>query len=198
MLSKDIEHLLTKHEKLSLKKIMNQTHESVFGFLLVVLSLPSALPVPAPGYSIPFGIAIIILSVQIIFGKKVPWFPDKIKNKELSIEKFKTGLQKINKFITFFEHLVKPRFSWIHKKGSLLLGLLILLCGISMLIPIPGTNTIPALGVFVIALGMIEEDGLMEIIGVLVALVGLAITGIILFYGKEFLDLLIQQATSIL
>ena len=36
--------------------ILELAGERVFGFLFVILALPSALPVPAPGYSIPFGI----------------------------------------------------------------------------------------------------------------------------------------------
>ena len=193
MLSQDIEKIINKHDTLSLQKVMKQTHESVFGFLLVILALPSALPVPAPGYSIPFGIVIILLSLQMIMGRKTPWFPNKIKNKEVSIIKFRGGIKKINAFITFFEKLIKPRMPFLYTKGQILLGFLILLCGISMLIPMPGTKTVPALGVFIIGLGMIEEDGLIGLGGVLVSLIGLAITGIILFFGKEVLDILINK-----
>ena len=38
--------------------ILELAGERVFGFLFVILALPSALPVPAPGYSIPFGILV--------------------------------------------------------------------------------------------------------------------------------------------
>jgi len=43
-----------------------------FGFLLVLLSLPSALPIPAPGYSSPFAFLIILLALQIIAGEALP------------------------------------------------------------------------------------------------------------------------------
>lgn len=190
MLSQNIENLLKNNTHLSLKKVMEQTDESIFGFLLALLALPSALPVPAPGYSTPFGIVIIILSLQIIIGKKYPWFPAKIKEKEIPLEKFKKGIQKINKFIVFFEKLIHPRLSFIYTKGQPLVGIMILLCGISMLIPIPGTNTIPALGVFALGIGMIEKDGLLGIGGMLISFLGITITAIILYLGKEFLELI--------
>lgn len=190
MLSQNIENLLKNNTHLSLKKVMEQTDESIFGFLLALLALPSALPVPAPGYSTPFGIVIIILSLQIIIGKKYPWFPQKVKEKEIALEKFKKGIQKINKFIIFFEKLIHPRLSFVYTNGQSLLGVVILLCGISMLIPIPGTNTIPALGIFTLGIGMIEKDGLLGIGGMLISFLGITITAIILYLGKEFLELI--------
>lgn len=190
MLSRDIEELITKNESLSLKKLMGRTQETIFGFLLVILALPSALPVPAPGYSIPFGIVIIILAVQIIIGRKYPWLPQKILNKEINIKKFRSGVSKINTFIQFFEKIIKPRGKFLYNQGQSLLGLMIFMCGVSMLIPIPGTNTIPALGIFVIGLGMIEEDGLLGTLGVLISLTGIAVTSAILFFGKEILDII--------
>ena len=78
----------------------------------------------------------------------------------------------------------------LYRRTYRILGIMILLCGISMLIPIPGTNTMPAIGVFVIALSMIEEDSLAGVAGALIALSGIAVTVLILFFGKEALTLL--------
>ncbi|MEN9220582.1 MAG: exopolysaccharide biosynthesis protein, partial [Thermostichales cyanobacterium GMQP_bins_62] len=62
---------------------------------------------------------------------------------------------------------------------------LVLLMGISMILPIPGTNTVPALGVFLIGLGLIEADGVICALGALVALLGGTLTVSIL-YGLWF------------
>ncbi|NEP28671.1 exopolysaccharide biosynthesis protein, partial [Moorena sp. SIO3I6] len=61
-----------------LADILTLAGERIFGFIFVILSLPSALPVPAPGYSIPFGIVILLLAIQLIVGAKRPWLPKKI------------------------------------------------------------------------------------------------------------------------
>lgn len=193
MLSENIKNILEKNSSISLKKVMAETHESLFGFLLALLALPSALPVPAPGYSTPFGIVIILLALQIIIGRKNPWFPSRIKEKEVPLEKFKKGISTINKFIIFFEKFIHPRLSFVYTQGFPIIGITLLLCGLCMLLPIPGTNTIPALGVFIISIGMIEKDGILGILGMLVSLVGITITAIILYLGKEFLDLILTK-----
>jgi hypothetical protein len=46
--------------------------ERTFGSLLVILSLPRALPVPTPGYSTPFGVLISLLAIQLISRDKTP------------------------------------------------------------------------------------------------------------------------------
>ena len=193
MLSKTVETILTRHTSLSIGRVLSYVEKSAFGFLLVMLSLPSALPVPAPGYSMPFGILLIIVAFQIMLRRKTPWFPKFFMEKDVNITKLAGGLRTIQKFIRFFEHFVRTRWAWIYRRGYRLFGVLIFVCGCSMLIPIPGTNTLPALGVFIIGLGMIEEDGFFGILGVLVALAGIALTVGILLLGKEALVLLLQN-----
>ncbi len=61
-LSADISRLLELKtgEDLTLGDITTAVGERGFGILFVLLSLPSALPVPAPGFSTPFGVVIFL------------------------------------------------------------------------------------------------------------------------------------------
>lgn len=63
--------------KVTLSDILNLAGERTFGFLFVLLSLPSALPLPAPGYSVPFGVVMLVLAVQLVVGRRRPWLPQK-------------------------------------------------------------------------------------------------------------------------
>ena len=53
---------------ISISEITRAVGEKGFGLLLIVLSLPSALPVPAPGYSTPFGLMMALIALQMIRG----------------------------------------------------------------------------------------------------------------------------------
>ncbi|MEO0888190.1 MAG: exopolysaccharide biosynthesis protein, partial [Cyanobacteria bacterium J06648_10] len=57
---------VTRSAEVTLNEILEIAGERTFGFLFVLLSLPSALPIPAPGYSTPFGIVMFLLAVQLI------------------------------------------------------------------------------------------------------------------------------------
>ncbi|MFN7173074.1 MAG: exopolysaccharide biosynthesis protein, partial [Fimbriimonadaceae bacterium] len=69
---------------------------------------------------------------------------------------------------------------------------LIILAALAMMLPLPGTNSLPALSILLIALGMLEEDGVFGLIGSLLAFVGMAIAAVfglaIIAYGPEGID----------
>jgi hypothetical protein len=190
-LSQQIEQVLAP-PTVSLEKVLATFKTSSFGFLLALVALPSALPVPAPGFSVPFGLLIIVIAVQIIIGRKEPWVPASWQQKRFSTVGFKARLGLILKFIRFFEWFVKPRFELVFRLGLPFYGFLVLLGGLSMLIPIPGTNTIPAVGVFIVALGLIERDGVAALFGSMVALFGLVLTTTILWFGGQGLMWFLQ------
>jgi hypothetical protein len=55
-----------------------------------------------------------------------------------------------------------------------LLGLVIILLSLLMMLPVPGTNTLPALVPLTLSIGLIESDGLLTLLAALAAL-GLAV-----------------------
>lgn len=148
-------------DDLTVKQILDKNGKSTFGLLLVVLSIPSALPIPAPGYSTPFGVVLLLLGIQIILSKHIPWVPKKLLEKKIHLKlsaKIEKGLLW---FLGVMEKVIHTRLSFLsHAPWYQLTGILIVLCGASMILPIPLTNTVPAMGIFLIGVGMIEKDGL--------------------------------------
>jgi hypothetical protein len=177
----------SRAEKVTLGEFFELAEERIFGFLLVILALPSALPVPAPGYSIPFGIAIIFLALQLVAGRDRPWLPEKMLKGSMKLETVQGFVKKGTPWIKRIEKVTKPRITSVCTTlpGKIILGAAITLMGISMCIPIPGTNTLPAIGVFITAFGLLEDDGLICLAGLFVCSLGAALTTAIIFVGKE-------------
>jgi hypothetical protein len=155
-----------------LADILNLTQERIFGFLLVILSLPSALPLPAPGYSTPFGILIFLLAMQMIAGARVPWLPQKMLSGSMKLTTVQAFLEKGLPWLRRIESLTRPRLTYICTSlaGRTVMGIAICLMAISMMIPIPGTNTLPAIGIFVTAFGLQEDDGVISLAGLVICL----------------------------
>ncbi|MDB9447290.1 exopolysaccharide biosynthesis protein, partial [Anabaena sp. CS-542/02] len=95
--------------EVTLAEIMLLAKERGFGFLMVILSLPSALPVPAPGYSTPFGILIFLLAVQLMIGAKIPWLPPKMMNHPIKLTTVQKFLQAGNPWLQRIEAISRPR-----------------------------------------------------------------------------------------
>lgn len=185
-----------RSSKVTLNEVLEIAGERIFGFLFVILSLPSALPVPAPGYSTPFGLVLFLLAVQLIAGAKLPWLPAKVSNYAIDLKQLQGVIKAGIPWLKRIELLSRPRLSYICTSlpGRVTLGIAIALMGISMMIPIPGTNTLPAMGIFVVGFGLMEDDGAISLGGLVLCLMGgilsISILGALFWGGTSLLDLI--------
>ncbi len=190
-LSAELQRVFLNEERdnsqVTLAEIWELAGERTFGFLFVLLSLPSALPVPAPGYAIPFGVIMFLLAAQLIGGAQSPWLPAKWKQKSVQLQQVqricKTGIPWLQRI----ELLSRPRMSYICTSipGRTIIGIAIALMSLSMMIPIPGTNTLPSIGIFITGFGLLDDDGAIALGGLVVCLLGLTLASAIFIFGAE-------------
>ena len=190
-----LEHTLeiSKNQSLKVSELFNHLGSKGFGVVLVFLSLPSALPVPAPGYSTPFGIAIILIAFQILIGRSVLKTPK-------SIEKIEFQPKLLQKMLSFaiaclgkIEPFIKPRLAQFQSKQFRpLLAISLILLATLMILPIPLTNTLPAMVICLLGISLSESDGLLTCISIILSLFALAIYAFIIFaiitLGPEALE----------
>ncbi|WP_158279875.1 exopolysaccharide biosynthesis protein [Coraliomargarita sinensis] len=177
----------------SISEITGAVGEKGFGLVLMVLSLPSALPVPAPGYSTPFGIVIGLIALQMILGRQALWIPEKLKGVRIKPSLANRMLGTAAKFLKKIERLIRPRQRWIRSRaGQAGLACVILIMACLMMLPIPLTNTFPAMVIFLIGIGLSEEDGLLALgafaVGLLAIALYAAVIYIFLTQGPEAVD----------
>ncbi|MGF1491923.1 MAG: exopolysaccharide biosynthesis protein [Microcoleaceae cyanobacterium] len=174
-------------KEVTLASVLDLAGERVFGFLFVLLSLPSALPIPAPGYSIPFGILMLLLAVQLIVGRQQPWLPQSWLDRPIALTTvqgfIKSGIPLLRKIELFSRPRLTPICTSV--LGRIIIGCAIALMSLSMMVPIPGTNTLPAFGIFVTGFGLLDDDGAVSLAGLVICALGLTLTSAILLFGYE-------------
>ncbi|HOC70423.1 MAG TPA: exopolysaccharide biosynthesis protein [Candidatus Hydrogenedentes bacterium] len=181
--------------RVTVQTIVDRVSVKSFGILLVIFSIPSAMPLPAPGYSTPFGIILVILGLQLFNRRDFPWLPKRILEKEVNVGERPRLIKTMVFFLRIIEFFIRPRLGFVFENAITfrLLALIVLICGTSMIIPVPLTNTAPAFGVFLIGLGMLEEDGLLSIAGMFASLAGVALTltvlSALIYFGWEGIDM---------
>lgn len=198
-LSQDLQQVLDSKasEDYELGEFINASGDKAFGVALLILSLPSALPIPATGISTPLGIAMFFIGLQMLMGRNTLWLPEFVLKRRIShalAEKMVGGL---NWCLQKFEVFVRPRFGWLSSRGGhMSVGLLVCLLSLVMQMPIPLTNTLPAAVIFVLAVCQMEDDGLLGIFAsllgtvvVLAYIVGFTLIAILGMQGfRELLD----------
>jgi hypothetical protein len=198
-LSTELQRYFFEEERspqVTLADILQLAGERTFGFLFVLLALPSALPLPAAGYSTPFGLVLFLLAIQLISGRKSPWLPNKIMLRSLDLKTVQGFVKAGTPWLQKLEIICRPRLTFICTglSGRIIIGLGISLMAISMMIPIPGTNTLPAMGIFLTGFGLMDDDGAITLAGLVLCLMGLTLTTSILFAlwfgGSSLLDII--------
>ena len=178
-----------------LKEILETTHGRGYTLLLALLALPFCTPIPLPGLSTPFGIVIALIGFRMSLREK-PWVPDRFLNTELPPTFFPRLLAATRQLVRGMEFCLRPRWTWLLDTGVLhhVYGALIFVCGALLLLPlpIPLTNTLPALTVLLLAAAMLERDGYFVVAGLVMFATTLGYFGALAFGSGAMIDWLHQ------
>lgn len=192
-----IEHILTQTARkngkdgisaaqISLGELSDAMEERAFGLLLLILALPCGLPFV---YIIPQIVALpmVVLALQLASGRNAPWLPAALRNRKLPVAGLLDVLKRTKRYAGWLEKLVHPRLSsFTDGMAARLVGALLVIPSISILVPLPLTNTVPGIGVAIASVGLIERDGLFVIGGLVL---GLAWVALLLVGGTTALSM---------
>ncbi|MES2344926.1 MAG: exopolysaccharide biosynthesis protein [Chlamydiota bacterium] len=191
-LRKKIRHLQTslRNASISIRELLHIFSGSGWALILILFSLPFCQPIQIPGLSTPFGLAIAFIGLRMIFGKHI-WLPKKFLAKTIPSHALKKITAKTLKLIKKMRRWVHPRLEWIchYPAMHVVNGFIIFMLGIllALPLPIPLSNLTAAWSILLIALGILENDGLFILIGYAVFLSTLAFFAFTLLGLKHIL-----------
>ena len=167
----------TDGDSISAQQLVEALNSRGYGPLLIGPALITILPTGAiPGMPDVCALIVILVSVQILFGRRHPWIPKRLarfsfsRDKFLrSLEKAKPYTQKVDKVIyPRLKYLTEPRFEPVVALVSILLSVAIMIMGF-----IPFLAALPASGILFLGLGLVGRDGLMLVLSFLICLASL-------------------------
>lgn len=171
-LSEELARLITAFadRPVRLQDVIAVLHGRAWIMLLLVLSLPFCTPIPLPGVSTPFGFIIALIGFRLSLRQK-PWLPRSILERELPAGFFPRLLAAARKVLQLLELGLRPRLTWLLDTAWLhhLYGAMIMVAGILLLLPLPVplSNTVPALTIVLLAGALLERDGVAVLAGLL-------------------------------
>lgn len=169
--------------RVALGDLVASLGDRAFGLLMLIFALPNAVGLGTiPGLSTVFGVPQIIFALQMIAGLDKPWLPKVLLDKSIPAEDFRSVVAKSAPYLDRIEQLLRPRLMPLTSPiAERLLGVVFLVLATIVALPIPLGNWPPAIAMSVIALGLVERDGILVIaglaIGIVAAVVALAVVG---------------------
>jgi hypothetical protein len=191
-LSTDLKELLREADgrSLTLGELEEIMKGRGFALFILLLALPFIFPLPLLGLSVPFGVVIGFMGLRIAFGMK-PSLPQVVLRRELKYSLLEKIVNIGLKLCSKLEKLVRPRMHFLQRWPGMqnLIGLGIASGGLLLCLPLPPivplSNTIPALSVLLLTMGMIERDGLLVLLGHVVNVIAWIYFGLMFVLGRE-------------
>jgi hypothetical protein len=149
----------------------------------MILTAPFLLPISIPGMSIPFGLAILLLSLRIVFNWPI-LIPESFMNHQISKNDMELILNEILNILTPLEKYIKPRLCFLVSGNTMnqINGAMVAFGAILLITPIiaPLGDFLPSYGILFICLGNLEHDGYLILAGY-ATVIGTAVYYILIF-----------------
>lgn len=175
-LSSILEETLRADPEVTVGELTDRVARRAFGLLMIVLALPTMIPILPPGSAATIGLLYIILSVQMLIGLEHPWLPAGVRHYRLSTRMLESLQRRGIPFLHRVERFSRPRPILLDERiVTRIVAVVVFLLGIVLFSPLPFFNTIPALTVLVLGVGLLNRDGIFVVAGLIMATTVLAV-----------------------
>ena len=177
--SDQLEDWLKSRSNKTLDGLEQVFQDKSFAITFLMLMVFPALPLPTGGVTHVFELIVMLLCLEMMAGRKTPWLPKKWKHMHLG--KTLTGrvIPTMMRWIRRLERYSSPRGQKLLNLplAPRLVGLMIFILTLAAFLapPFSGLDTLPSLGVVIISLGLILEDFLMLLVGLVVGTIGVVL-----------------------
>ncbi len=161
----------------TVRTIVAALGDRAHALLIVLLGLPNCLPMPPP---IPLvcGLLLLVVALQIIAGRTVPWLPERLLDKRIAGADIDRACGRATPWLLRLERVARPRFTIFETRVALrLVGCALFVFAAALIVAAPFLGQVPlGLSVCLIGLGLVERDGLIVLGGMSVGVVGSALS----------------------
>lgn len=171
----------TLRERISIGDLLTALGDRATAALIFIFAVPNILPTP-PGTSTILGAPLIFLAAQLMLGR-APWLPAFVAKRSIKQADFSALTSSIVPWLVRAEKLLRPRLEGLARPPmEHFIGLLALVLAVVLVLPIPLGNMLPALAISLLALGVLERDGVWVLAGLAASVASATlVTGVV--YG---------------
>jgi len=184
---------------LTLDEFLTGLQGRSYAFAILALNIPNIIPSGIPWLSTVTGVPMLFVLTQFFAGRPVPSLPRMIGRRGLSRGKLQNFLGRARRYIRWLEDTVHARYEWwVNGTPRRLLLAAWSLDILILALPIPFDNLFPAAAILFFCLALIEDDGMMAMLGWLLTAVTAVWTVFLLVVGRAAILALLDALGSLL
>lgn len=178
---------------LTVGEMLDAFDSRAFGAMLLVFGLLNTLPLP-PGSSTILSLPILFLAPQIAMGADHPWLPRKLTEKPLKRDDMRGLFRRLAPIVRSMELITRPRLRPMFAPvGERAIGVVCTLLALVLVLPIPLGNLAPGATVAILALALLQRDGILALAGYLMAL----FSGGLLFVSAHVVIMAVRKLAAV-
>lgn len=163
---------------LRLGDLLKDFGPAAFGMLLFLGVLPAFIPVPGVGGAVG-GPLVILVGVQLLLGMRKLWLPGFLSRRGPHRSAMMRFRQRMAPWLRRLEKLVRPRMTaFLDNRIALsFTGLLLVLLGVLLALPIPFTNYVFGFLLLLFAFALLERDGALLLVAWIAGSIAVVVFG---------------------
>lgn len=170
--------LVSKSDK-TLAGLIKVFKEKAFAIIFLLLMALPALPIPTGGITHITELITMLISLELIIGRRSIWLPHKWLKTDISRFVQGKAVTKLIDVIKWFEKYSRRRGAGTLTNRAFIsfIGVLIFIFTLAAFVapPFSGLDTLPALGVVIISLAIILEDLYLVFLGIIISCIGIGL-----------------------
>ncbi len=152
-------------DQVTLADAMETLGDRTIGGILLVLAIPTVMPVPL-GVSVLFNLPVLLFTFQMMRGGNAMTLPDWLLRRSVATSTLARMIDAILPRLRMVERMLSPRMHHLTaSRFERWLGPICFLMAAIAITPLPLIGWLPGFGLVIIALGLIEHDGLAVAVG---------------------------------
>jgi hypothetical protein len=182
-------------QRVTVGDLTNALADRAFAILMLVFALPNLVPFPLPGISVILGTPLLLLSFQLMMGRKAPWFPQWLSKRSFRRNDMESVVSYAMPYLKKVERVLKPRLSFLLNPSiEKIIALICIVMAVMITLPIPLGNWFPAFTICLFSIAILERDGLFILLGCFAAIVSTALVGTVLLTVLEAVLFFLEKA----
>lgn len=181
---------LASDEPTTLGRLAETFGAKTFPVACLILMAPSAVPIPTGGANHVLDVIALVFAAQIALVRRQLWLPTRWRNRVLGHRTCQV-MGFMVRSIRRVENISRTRGAALITSaiGQVVLGVVMIsfILGAMFSPPFSGLDTLPSLGAAVLGLGLVLEDLVFVVVGILLGAGGI---GISIFIGAKALQLI--------
>jgi hypothetical protein len=147
-------------QPLTLGSLLDEFRERAYGVFLLVSVLPAFVPLPIGAGAIS-GPLVSLIGLQLLVLMAHPWVPGFLSRRPLKRSSMVRFRDRTAGLLRRLEKLSRPRTEGVidHPAAKMFTGLLLVVLGFLLALPLPATNYPFGLIILAFAIALIERDG---------------------------------------